>query len=127
MKYWDSKNCILYLSELDEEKTKDLIGIADEYAEELIKKCENIGGSITNGHNNLPVFLPTSEEQKQENIKNELRVLREQMCFPIINRGQLWYSQLTSSQLEELENWYKAWLDVTISLQIPSKPSWLIS
>ena len=127
MKYWDSKNCILYLSELDEEKTKDLIGIADEYAEELIKKCENIGGSITNGDNNLPVFLPTSEEQKQESIKNELRVLREQMCFPIINRGQLWYSQLTSSQLEELENWYKAWLDVTISLQIPSTPSWVIS
>ena len=41
MKYWDSKNCILYLSELDEEKTKDLIGIADEYAEELIKKCDD--------------------------------------------------------------------------------------
>ena len=125
MKYWDCINGILYLSELTEEETKDLIEITDEYAEELIEKCETVEGSIVNGDNNLPIFIPTSDEQKKENIKNELRLLREQECFPIINRGQLWYSMLTTEQTEELKNWYNAWLDVTETLVVPDKPNWM--
>ena len=125
MKYWDCINEILYLSEISEEETKKLIGITDEYAEELIYKCETFGGSIVNGDNNLPIFIPTSDEQKKENIKNELRLLREQECFPIINRGQLWYSMLTTEKTEELKNWYNAWLDVTETLVVPEKPNWM--
>ena len=54
-----------------------------------------------------------------------LRTLRERDCFPIINRGQLWYQTLTEDQLIELNKWYKDWLDVTKTLVIPTKPSWL--
>ena len=54
-----------------------------------------------------------------------LREARERECFPIINRGKLWYDLLTFEQLSELRAWYKAWLDVTETLIIPTKPEWL--
>ena len=60
----------------------------------------------------------------QENV-SALRTLRELECFPIINRGQGWYRMLTQSQLEELDVWYQAWLDVTETRIIPEKPEWL--
>ena len=57
-----------------------------------------------------------------------LLVFREQRkneCFPIINRGKLWYDCLTSEQLAELKKWYHDWLNVTETLIIPIKPEWL--
>lgn len=57
--------------------------------------------------------------------KIRLRELREKECFTIINRGQLWYTSLTVTQMRELANWYKAWLDVTDTLTPPQKPDWL--
>ena len=54
-----------------------------------------------------------------------LRFKREKECFPIINRGQLWYSTLTAEQYRELQTWYQAWLDVTETLVAPEKPGWL--
>lgn len=53
------------------------------------------------------------------------RKQRETECFPIINRGKLWYDCLTLEQLVELKQWYKDWLDVTDTLVIPVKPKWL--
>lgn len=67
------------------------------------------------------IHLGKSDEQ----ILNELRVEREVQCFQVINRGQLWYDNLTEQQKNELDNWYKAWLDVTVTRIIPIKPSWL--
>ena len=65
-------------------------------------------------------------KEKSENIfKLQLRYQREVECFPIINRGKLWYDNLTPIQLNELQNWYQAWLDVTETLQIPETPSWI--
>ena len=64
---------------------------------------------------------PPTEEEELDN----LRILRQEECFPIINRGQLWYNTLTTEQLQELDTWYHAWLDVTITKQIPQKPEWL--
>jgi hypothetical protein len=64
--------------------------------------------------------LPTEEE-----ILQALREQRESECFSIINRGQLWYNSLTEEQLTELQVWYMAWLDVTETKIIPTKPSWL--
>lgn len=61
----------------------------------------------------------------EEMILEELRVQRESECFNIINRGKLWYDNLTEQQLIELNNWYKEWLDVTITKVIPVKPKWL--
>lgn len=60
-----------------------------------------------------------------ETIKENLRYRRGQECFPIINRGELWYSRLTEQQRAELDIWYTAWLDVTESLSPPEMPAWL--
>lgn len=54
-----------------------------------------------------------------------LRQLRQKECFNIINRGDLWYKRLTEGQKIELDSWYQAWLDVTVTLIIPTKPLWL--
>lgn len=54
-----------------------------------------------------------------------LRIHREKECFPIINRGKLWYDTLTETQLAELKEWYIDWLNVTETLQEPTAPSWL--
>lgn len=54
-----------------------------------------------------------------------LRTRREWECFSVINRGKLWYDNLTEQQYQELNQWYHAWLDVTITKVIPNKPQWL--
>lgn len=61
-------------------------------------------------------------------IKNELntlRKLRAKECFPVVNRGKLWYDCLSIEQLSELNDWYFAWLNVTETKVIPTKPEWL--
>lgn len=70
------------------------------------------------------------DEQKSRDLAyeekiEELRQLREVECFPIINRGKLWYDSLTPYQISELNDWYNAWLKVTETLKIPEKPEWL--
>lgn len=60
-----------------------------------------------------------------EKAKDALRQLREKECYPIINRGTLWYNLLSESQKVELKEWYQAWLDITETLVKPKKPSWL--
>lgn len=61
----------------------------------------------------------------EEMLLEQLRIQRESECFEIINRGKLWYDNLTEQQLIELNNWYKEWLDVTITKVVPVKPEWL--
>jgi hypothetical protein len=69
------------------------------------------------------------ESEKQTitvaNFRKRVRKLRETVCYPIINRGQLWYNKLTDEQYYELQNWYDAWLNVTETLVIPETPTWL--
>lgn len=65
------------------------------------------------------------EEEQQEELKAEYRRRRETECFSIVNRGQLWYEGITITRLIELRAWYKAWLDVTETMVIPTKPAWL--
>jgi hypothetical protein len=60
-----------------------------------------------------------------ESLIQHLRKKRETECFPLINRGKLWYDSLTYEQKVELEEFYRAWLDVTKTLKIPTTPSWL--
>lgn len=55
----------------------------------------------------------------------EIRERRERECFPIVNRGFFWYDRLTNKQLNELEEWYQAWLDAPETKCIPSAPSWI--
>lgn len=60
-----------------------------------------------------------------ERALNELREQRQIECFPIINRGELWYNSLTSAQITELSEWYNAWLNVTETKVIPTKLMWI--
>ena len=55
----------------------------------------------------------------------KLREAREYVCFPVINRGKLWYDRLTPMQLGELKSWYQAWLDAPETLTYPVAPAWL--
>lgn len=54
-----------------------------------------------------------------------LRLMREDECFSYIDRSRLWYDSLSSEQYQELQEWYNAWLNVTETKVIPTKPSWL--
>ena len=58
-------------------------------------------------------------------VLSYLRAVREFECFSIINRSPLWFMSLSSEQQKELTEWYKAWLDVTETSVIPTKPTWL--
>ena len=60
-----------------------------------------------------------------EGAQTALRELRERECFAVVNRGALWYDLLTDRQKAELKTWYRAWLDVTSTMQIPTRPTWL--
>ena len=72
------------------------------------------------------VFDEGKDAQAQsEAAKAEYRRRRELECFPIINRGQLWYATLSVKQLAELTAWYTAWLKVTETKTIPERPAWL--
>lgn len=64
-------------------------------------------------------------KQTEEEELLDLRMKRNELCFSIINRGQLWYSTLTYEQLQELQEWYQKWLNVTETKNIPDKPYWL--
>ena len=125
MKYWDYRYCILYMSTPDETNLPYCIEIEDELGDILIEQCINIGGNIVNDENNMPIFEPYSDNMKLEMERNSLRTLRETECFSVINRGQLWYSMLTTEQIEELKKWYEEWLNVTDTLIVPEKPIWL--
>ena len=54
-----------------------------------------------------------------------LRKIRENECFSIVNRGNVWYNLLTDTQKTELKEWYQSWLNVTETLVCPCKPDWL--
>lgn len=64
--------------------------------------------------------------KQQEELKADvLRKRREKECFPIINRGALWYEKLTEEQKTELSAWYEAWLDAPETGTAPTAPVWL--
>lgn len=96
--------------ELDEEQYSQILSSSHHYA------WRYINGELVNEQ---------YEEIPSEEEIDRLRLLREQECFPIINRGQLWYDTLSDEQVQELNEWYRAWLDITITKVIPEKPNWL--
>ena len=63
--------------------------------------------------------------KRLEKQKEALRHQREAECFPVINRGWMWYSSLNLLQWIELKKWYLEWLNVTETLRIPERPTWL--
>lgn len=85
----------------------------------------NIEVELDNYNNYVVVSMTEGVENILEMTENDYRYQREIECFPIINRGILWYERLTTEQKEELNIWYQAWLDVTETKFIPEKPTWL--
>ena len=67
------------------------------------------------------------EETPEDEVKQFLGEQRAEVCFPIINRGLLWYEGLTMAQKTELKKWYKAWLEVTQTKTEPLAPEWLFN
>ena len=61
----------------------------------------------------------------EEEIVQTLRDKRAEICFPIINRGQLFYESLNVEQKQELATWYKQWLDAPNTKTEPPIPRWL--
>lgn len=82
------------------------------------KSYKLVNGVITKDLDQLEVNR--LEEQRQR-----IREQRDIECFPIINRGGLWYELLISQEKTELMEWYQAWLEATETLEIPMKPNWL--
>lgn len=74
---------------------------------------------------NLVFDQQQEEALLQEAEVEEIRQRREQECFSVVNRGQLWYELLNEEQKEELKTWYQAWLDATNTGVMPQKPAWL--
>ena len=62
-----------------------------------------------------------------ELLREDLRRQREEECYPVINRGWMWYLSLTLSQWRELRSWYLDWLNVTDTLTPPERPAWIDS
>lgn len=70
-------------------------------------------------------YIIDHEKKKAVIDIDNLREKREKECFSVINRGKLWYDNLTQEQLEELNKWYNDWLNVTETLVEPVKPEWI--
>jgi len=66
-------------------------------------------------------FQPIPEEE----VLMQLRDRRQEECFSVVDRSQLWYGTLNPQQLHELQAWYQAWLEVTVTRLVPEKPAWL--
>ena len=75
----------------------------------------------------LPSEAELAAEAEFERVARiaTLRARREKECFTIINRGQMWYEMLDEMQKQDLRDWYRQWLDVTVTQVVPNKPYWL--
>lgn len=122
MWYYDKrKNVFKQKQEFDEDGKPLLIQYSDKEYRDLFR-CDPFHYVGQDPVTKLPVQLENTA------IRNDLsfwRRRREKVCFPIINRGQLWYDSLTDVQKVELQTWYKSWLDITKTYTEPAKPIWL--
>lgn len=107
---------IIY-SFINKEWTEVLSGIVLGHKPSLILTCDNLIVKDTD------FFKYLNCDDKF--ILEYYRHMREQLCYPIINRGKLWYDHLTLAQHNELNDWYEAWLDVTETHVIPETPIWV--
>ena len=125
MYYWNYNYTRFQSNQEYDENNQPLYSeISDNQLKDFIYKARTQNCQIVNGSDNKPMLKPIvlSNEQILMNLRNQ----REVECFPIINRGKLWYDNLTPEQIAELDEWYNAWLDVTETKVIPNKPNWLV-
>lgn len=107
------------------------------YDERDVEHKDEKGNLLYTEHIKEPIYEKQKEyvAYTQDEILENLRYMRQNECFSVINRGILWYNLLTEEQQAELDTWYQAWLNVPqvyletkptdIETIIPQKPSWL--
>lgn len=76
-------------------------------------------------YEDIQVYVQYTAEELATIKANNLRARRAAECFPIVNRGALWYEKLTEEQKTELAAWYQAWLDAPATGIAPEMPTWL--
>ena len=112
-------------------KESEIIAISNEFEDGLIEVeyDETLMKDISDGYcyyeNGKVVRKESLGKFVSEMLASDMRCMREAECFPIINRGNLWYNNLTEQHKSELSNWYTAWLNVTETLEVPNRPEWL--
>lgn len=70
-------------------------------------------------------FTDETKQRQEAAELDQIRKRRETECFSIINRGELWFENLSEAQVLELRVWYTAWLNAPETKTIPPKPEWL--
>lgn len=114
------------VSEIKERYHTELTQVNDEGGKIFKKVIDVQGRPYQPAHTEeILVYIPYTQQELEEIEIEKLRLQREDECFSIINRGQLWYVRLTEEQKSELETWYQAWLDITVTKIVPQKPNWL--
>ena len=115
--------CERYPRDLPIDDKERFIVASEEEWEKTLSSQDNHAWKVVNGK----LVEVRYQETPEEEVLETFRQLREEICFPVINRGQLWYEGLSDKQKTELAKWYKAWLEVTKTKTEPKPPSWLFS
>ena len=76
-------------------------------------------------YEDIQVYTPYTAEELAQIQADGLRAQRAAQCFPIVNRGALWYDKLTDEQKTELSAWYEAWLDAPQTGSAPDPLDWV--
>ena len=115
--------CERYPYDLPIDSNKRFIEVDEETYKKTLGAELHFAWRVVNGKLSHERYEPTPEAE----ILQDLRDKREEICFSVINRGQLWYDRLTDKQRQELKKWYEEWLYVTHSMKPPDIPRWLLS
>lgn len=122
---------VYYLQNEDGEIIQDDFEKFDDRCLEIERDKYNLvsgynGGLFLYEYTQTEEYKVKAAEYQAWRETEELRRRRQEECFSVINRGELWYSRLTEEQKAELGVWYQAWLDVTDTKAVPDRPAWLV-
>ena len=121
---------VYYLQDENGEIIQDDFDKFDDRCLEIDKEDYNLvegynGGLFLYDYTKTEEYKARAAAFQSEYELEMLRRQRAEECFPIINRGSLWFDRLTEEQKSELATWYQAWLDVTQTKVVPECPAWL--
>jgi hypothetical protein len=123
MKLYLDEQDFVQLYALDTDNTdENYVYVSDEYLTEHFEAHYRCYRYQEEG---LVYCLEQKEAVKEKEEKDEIREARKRICFPVINRGALWYEKLSEQRKEELAAWYEAWLNAPDTMEMPEAPSWL--
>ncbi len=114
--------CKRYPYDLAVTNQNNFIEVDDEIYDKTLSCRSHFAWRVVNGE----LFEEQYDTPNEQETLDDLRIKREIECFNLVDRSALWYENLTNTQKTELKTWYYAWLDVTTTKIIPTKPSWLV-